>query len=175
MRWAPFAKQIGTGKEWLKFDLQELGEQQGFDIGALTGSQGDPTQQLDQLRAAKGAVEVLGEEKVRDEQATHYKATIDLRRYAEQAPPGDRERVRRSIERLIELTGTNEAPTEVWIGHDSHRIRRMRVKSRYKVPQGVGEIEQDMTIELFGFGWPVERIEPPPAAETADLAERARR
>src|SRR5215213_8760905 len=102
MRWSPFAKQLGTGKEWIKFDLQELGEEQGLDLGAFTGPQGDPTQQLDQLRAAEDGVEVMGDDTVRGEAATHYKATVDLRRYAEQVSGGQRERVRRTVDRLVE-------------------------------------------------------------------------
>src|SRR4051812_4291588 len=123
MRWPPFSKQIGTDKEWVKLDLQKAGEQQGFDIGALAGGGGggDPTQQLDQLRAASGGVEVVGEEKVRGADTTHYKASVDLERYPDVAA-GDPERVRRSVDRLIELTGQKKIPTEVWIAHDSKRI-----------------------------------------------------
>jgi len=98
-----------------------------------------------------------------------------LRRYAEQVSGGQRERVRRTVDRLVEITGTEKVPTEVWIGRQSRRIVKMRVKSQYKAPQGGGKIEQEQTIELYGFGWPVERVEPPPESETADLADLARR
>jgi hypothetical protein len=171
VRWAPLTKQLGADKEWLKFDLQKAGEQQGFDLGALSGGQGgDPTQQLDQLRAASDGVEVGGQEKVRGADTTHYKASVDLERYPDVARMADRERVRQSVERLIELTGQKKIPTEVWIAHDSKRIVKTRVKTRTKVPQGV-TLETDLRMELYDFGVDVGDVKPPPPEDTADVAE----
>jgi len=174
MRWPLFAQQVGTDKEWVKMDLQELGEQQGFDFSALAGgSQGDPTQQLDQLRATSGDVEVVGDEQVRGVDTTHYRATIDLERYPDTVRSADRERVRRSVDRLIELTGQKTIPTEVWIGHETRRVHRMRFKNKFKVPNAPGSFEMDQTMELYDFGAPVPEIQPPPTSDTADLADLA--
>jgi hypothetical protein len=170
MRWAPLTKELAPGKEWLKMDMQELGRKQGFDFDALSGVQGDPTSQLDQLRAVRGDVEVVGNETVRGVPCTHYRATVDLRRYPDVAAPQDRERVRKSVDRLIELTGESEIPTEIWVGHDTRRIHRTRFRSKVKVPQG-GKLEMDMTMDLYDFGVPVTGIEPPPANQVADAAE----
>ena len=172
MRWPPFAKQIGTDKQWVKLDLQKAGEQQGFDFGAIAGgSQGDPTQQLDQLRAASDGVEVVGEEKVRGADTTHYKASVDLERYPDVAPAADREGVRKNVERLIELTGQKKIPTEVWIAHGSKRIVKTRVKTQAKVPRSGVTLHTDLTMELYDFGVDVGDVQPPPAEDTADLAE----
>jgi hypothetical protein len=170
MRWGPLTQQLGAGKEWVKMDLQKLGEKQGLDFNALTGVQGDPTSQLDQLRAASGDVEVVGDEKVRGVEATHYSATIDLKRYPEVARAADRERVRKSVDRLIQLTGQREIPTDVWVAHDSHRIVRSRTKSQVKVPQG-GKMEMDITMELYDFGVRVTGTDPPPPEDVADIAD----
>jgi hypothetical protein len=173
MRWPPFAAQLGTDKEWVKFDLQKIGEQQGIDLQALSGAQGDPTQQLDQLRAASGGVEVVGEETVRGVETTHYKASVDLKRYPKLVPAADRNRVRRSVDRLIELTGgQSEIPTEVWIGHQTKRVHKMRTRTQVELPNG-GGFDLDQTIELYDFGAPVGHVVPPPESETADLADLA--
>ena len=172
IRWPLLAKQVGTDKEWVTMDLQKLGEKQGFDFSALAGgSQGDPTQQLDQLRATSGDIEVLGAENVRGSETTHYKATVDLERYPGTVKPVDRERVRRSVERLIELTGQKTIPTEVWIGHDTRRVLKMRFKNKFKVPNVPGTFEMDQTIELYDFGVNVGDVKPPAPEDTADLAE----
>jgi hypothetical protein len=173
MRWPAFSEQLGTDKEWVKFDLQKIGEQQGIDFNSLVGAQGDPTEQLDQLRATSGAVEVVGNETVRGVETTRYKATIDLRRYPDVVPASERDRVRRSVDRVIELTGQEEIPTEVWIGHETRRIHKSRFISEYEAPQGGGKVKQDVTMELYDFGAPMPPIEPPPESETADLAELA--
>jgi predicted small lipoprotein YifL len=173
MRWPPFAKQVGTDKEWVKLDLQKLGKQQGFDFSALAGGQGDPTQQLDELRAASDGVEVVGNETVRGVATTHYKATIDLERYPDVAAPADRDRVRRSVERLIELTGQKKVPTEVWIGHKTRRVHKMRVQTKVKIPNSGASLQMDQTMELYDFGVPVGDIKPPPASDTVDAADLA--
>jgi hypothetical protein len=171
MRWPPLTEKLGGGKQWMKMDLQKLGEKQGFDFSALAGAQGDPTSQLDQLRAISGDVEVLGNEDVRGEATTHYRATIDLRRYPEVARADDRERVRKSVERLIELSGQSKIPSEIWVSHGSHRIVRSRFVSEYKVPQGGGKMHMDITMELYDFGVRVTGIDPPPAEDVVDAAD----
>jgi hypothetical protein len=173
MHWPPFSKQLGTDKQWVKIDLQKAGEEQGFDLSALAsgGEGGDPTQQLDQLRAASDGVEVIGDEKVRGVDTTHYKASVDLARYPDVARAGDRERVRQSVDRLIELTGQKKIPTEVWIAHDSKRIVKTRVKTQTKVPQSGVTLQTDLKMELYDFGVDVGDVKPPPPEDTADLAE----
>jgi hypothetical protein len=172
MRWPLFAQQLGTDKEWVKWDFQKLGEQQGLDFGALAGgSQGDPTQQLDQLRATSGDIEVLGNEDVRGVDTTHYKATIDLQRYPGTVGSADRERVRRSVDRLIELTGQKKIPTEVWIGHSTKRVHKTRFKTKVKIPNAPGSFEMDQTMELYDFGVRVPDIQLPPPGDTADIAD----
>jgi hypothetical protein len=151
-------------------DLQKMGEKQGIDFSALAGAQGDPTSQLDQLRAVSGDVDVLGDDTVRGAATTHYGATIDLKRYPQVAPAGDRERVRKSVGRLIELSGSSTMPTEIWVDHRSHRIVRSRFITHFKVPQG-GRAEMDMTMELYDFGVRVTGTDPPPPETVVDAAD----
>ena len=172
MRYPRLSQQLGGGKEWLEFDLQELGRRQGLDLNSIMPGTSDPTQQLDQLRAASGDAEVLGTESVRGEETTHYRLTIDMRRYPETVEPAKREAARRSVERLIELAGTSESPTEVWIGHRTRMVHKMRVKAQAKLPQG-GTMRMDVRMEYYDFGAPVGDVSPPPAEKTASAAELA--
>ena len=50
------------------------------------------------LRAVSEEVEELGTEDVRGVETTHYRTTVDLRRYPDLVPPDRRELARRSIE-----------------------------------------------------------------------------
>jgi hypothetical protein len=108
---------------------------------------------------------------VRGVDTTHYKASVDLERYPDVAQAGDRERVRQSVDRLIELTGQKKIPTEVWIAHDSKRIVKTRVKTQTKVPQSGVTLQTDLKMELYDFGVDVGDVKPPPPEDTADLAE----
>ena len=115
-----FDQALPAGKRWLKIDLDAIGKQAGFDVGALMtqGAGQDPTQVLAYLKAASGDVSRVGSEAVRGVPTTHYKATIDFRKMPDSAPADQRAAVRRSIEQLIELSGASTAPIEVWIDED---------------------------------------------------------
>jgi hypothetical protein len=109
-------------------------------------------------------VEKLGEEEVRGAKTTHYRATVSLREVANQVPEQ-----KRNIERVIEVSGIEKVPTEVWIDGGG-RVRRMKLdyEEMQFAPGQKGDME--MTMELFDFGVEVD-VEAPSANQVMDLTE----
>jgi hypothetical protein len=84
LRKGPLAK-----KPWAMVDIDAVAKAKGIDLGALQ-TQSDPSQTLDQLRAA-GQVHKVGTETVRGTKTTHFSAVVDLRKAAAAKPaPGGR-------------------------------------------------------------------------------------
>jgi hypothetical protein len=157
-------------KPWLKFDIRELGKEQGFDLGELSQlNQNDPSQALQYLRAASDDVREVGEEEVRGVETTHYRMTIDLQKVVDQAPEDQREQLRASIDQLIEQSGVRTVPTEVWVDDDG-LARRMKLtyEGMRFAPGQQGDMT--MTMELYDFGVEVD-VEPPPESEVTDIQE----
>jgi hypothetical protein len=153
-------KEIPGDKAWIKIDLAKALRAQGIDLGALNGaSSNDPSQQLDQLRGA-GDVKKVGSEKVRGTSTTHYKATVDLRKAAKKSPAA-----RRSVERVIKLSGQSTFPVEVWIDK-AGRLRRESFEQRVQ-----GQTIST-TMDFFDFG-SREAIKAPPSSETKDITDLA--
>lgn len=154
--------------EWIKFDLAEVGEEMGVDFEQLMQlGQGSPAEQLKYLRAMADLEEV-GTEEIDGVGTTHYKGTVDLRKYPDTLPAAERERARKSVEKLVELSGEATFPMEVWIDEDS-LVRRQRFTMTQKKPE---EMETRMDIRFSDFGKQVE-IDAPEGAK--DLTELARR
>jgi hypothetical protein len=161
----PSQAQKKVGKPWVKIDLDRFGQQSGIDFGALQStSSNDPSAQLDQLRGA-GNVKRVGDETVRGTSTTHYKATVDLRKAADRAPAAQREAARRSIEKIIKLSGQGSVPMEVWID----KAGRAR---RFRATQAVQGQSFTYTMDLYDFGTR-EALKAPPASETKDLTDLA--
>jgi hypothetical protein len=160
---------LKSGKKWLKMDLGALGKQSGIDFTALAQAGSDPTQALGFLKATSGDVENVGEEDVRGVSMTHYKATVDFRKYADAVPAASRDAVRKSIDKVIELSGTSKAPIEVWIDKDK-LVRRFKQTLSFKVSGQQASVEQQF--ELYDFGTTVDAT-PPPADEVQDLTDLA--
>lgn len=154
---------LPAGKQWVRVDLRKSGTQLGVNFQQL--NQGDPSQLLQYLRASSGDVKKLGEERVRGTNTTHYRATIDLRKVPDRAPREQRAEVRRSIERVIQLSGTSTYPIDAWIdGRDL--VRRMRFAFDLERLQS----RIAMTIDLYDFGTRVDAA-PPPAGQVVDASE----
>ncbi|HEV2061918.1 MAG TPA: LppX_LprAFG lipoprotein [Solirubrobacteraceae bacterium] len=157
------------GAEWVKFDLARIGEQMGVDLGQMMQmSQASPAQQLDYLRTMADLEEV-GTETIDGVQTTHYKGEVDLRRYPDVVPAEDREKARRSIEKLIEMSGQPTTPTEVWIDDES-LVRRQRMTMTQREPQ---QMKMEMQIDYTDFGKRVEIEAPKGAKDVTDLAAQA--
>jgi hypothetical protein len=153
---------VPAGK-WLHIDFAKTGRELGIGDPTQFGS-GDPSQVLQALRALSSRVERLGSDDVRGVPTTHYRGTVELRRLPDRVPPARRAAARRSAERLIQLTGTESYPLDVWVdGH--HLVRRVHLKMTMHV-QG-RSITQEMTVELFDFGRK-QKIKRPPAGDTVE-------
>ena len=168
-------KELPTPKPWLKLDLAKAGNAAGIDLEALVQTdQTDPTQTLNYLRGASNEVEEVGEEDVRGTPTTHYRATVDLRKAIDEAagavPEGERDRVRKAIEGVIEQTGVESMPMDVWIDEDG-RARRLAMDYTMTMG-GAGKVRMQMAIDYFDFGVEVD-VEPPPAGQTMDISELA--
>jgi len=155
-----FQQALPAGKEWVRVDLAQLARQQGVDLGSLVDSNPTPNAALAYLRGSTGKVEKVGEEKVRGEQTTHYRSTIDL----EQAARTAKGSTRRSIRRVIDVAGVSQLPVDVWVGDDGfvHKVRYTQHASRNQAAK--------ISMELYDFGAPV-TITPPPAATVIDFAQ----
>ena len=165
----PVLQQAQPGlKPWVKFDLRELGKQQGFDLGQLSQfNQNEPSQALQYLRAASGDVQEVGREEVRGVETTHYGMRVDLRKVISQAPAEQREQLRATIDQLVEQSGVETVPTEVWIDDDG-LARRMRLtyNDMRFAPGQVGDMV--MTMDLYDFGIEVD-VEAPPKKQVTDI------
>jgi hypothetical protein len=165
----PFLQRLQPNlKPWIRFDLEKLGEQQGVDLAGLQQlNQSDPSQALAYLKAASGGVEKVGEEEVRGVETTHYRMTVDLRKVAKQIPEQ-----KANVERVIETSGIEKIPTEVWVDGDG-LVRRMKLHYENMQLAAGQKGDMTMTMELFDFGVPVD-VELPPAGQVMDLSELAK-
>jgi hypothetical protein len=154
------------GKEWLKVDLERAWEAAGIDMDSF-GLNQRPSEQLGLLRTVSDGVTDHGRETVVGVEATHYSATIDLRRYPELAAEKDREVAQRSIDRLIEIGGQSEIPVDVWID-DDQRIRRMQMEMVFS--EAGTDVRADMILEYVRFGVPVD-IDVPDDDDVFDATE----
>jgi hypothetical protein len=153
LRKGPLAK-----KPWALIDVGAVAKAQGIDLGALQ-AQSDPSQTLDQLRAA-GQVKKVGTETVRGTETTHFKAVVDLRKAA--AAKGVSSQ---AIDNLIKQLGHSTIPVDVWLDNQK-RLRRERFAL------GIQGQTATVTFELFDFGTS-HQVTPPPADQTTDITKQA--
>jgi hypothetical protein len=162
-------QQAVPGKSWLKLDLAALSKASGSDLESLMqGAGNDPTQALALLKGASSDVREVGTEQVRGTDTTHYKATIDLRKAAEQRSP----QAKRQVERLLEQAQVQSFPADVWVD-DQGRLRKMQYTMQVR-PRATGQQQGSATVnttmELFDFGTVV-KVKAPPAGQVADFSE----
>ena len=160
------------GKPWAKIDMERLHrEQYGASPAQMrSGATSDPTDQLGYLRGVSEGVEEVGEEKVRGVTTTHYEATIDPKKAAEQEE--EQGAARRATEGMAEQIGSDEIPVEVWIDGEG-RVRRYAMSVPLpNTSEGGSAAGGDVTVvqELYDFGVPV-RVEPPPPEQTEDVTD----
>jgi hypothetical protein len=151
------------GKPWRKFDIEGAARAAGVDPTVIEESMGadDPTQMLRYLRVASDDVKEVGTEQLRGEEATHYEATVNLRKYVDLVSPKQRAAARRTMDKFIENYGTDKIHTEVWIGEDK-LVRRIETKETSDMD---GE---ELTLSSFQDFYALDRparIELPPASQ----------
>jgi hypothetical protein len=117
-----FATDLPAGKTWARIDLTKAAKALGEDPSKLmqqwnTGS--DPTQLLDLLGQSSGGVEKVGTETLAGVETTHYHATIDLAKLAQENGATKAE-----ADQLRKMIGAQELPVDVWIDGDGY-VRRI--------------------------------------------------
>jgi hypothetical protein len=159
---AELGANLPKGKSWIKLDVSQL----SGTGGVPQAQSSDPTQAMQFLRGVSGDVTEVGKEKVRGEDTTHYKATLDLEKAAQAAGQN-----RDAVEEQIKQLGTKSIPADIWIDGDG-RMRRMHYAIDVKGAQAAavgGQAKVAVTLELFEFGTEVS-AEPPPADQVADVS-----
>ena len=142
MRSPLFDKVVPTGK-WVKMDLAKMAEK-GQDLSAiLNANQADPSQSLRMLMASSGA-HVMGSERIRGAQTTHYAFSIDFKRLAQNS---------KQFKMLTDETGSVSAPAEAWIDAKG-RVRRLTVAMVSGAKLGT-PVTMTITEDLYDFGTPV--------------------
>jgi LppX_LprAFG lipoprotein len=160
--------QEALGAEWVKFDLQAVGEEMGVDFEQLMQlGQSSPAEQLKYLRAMADLEEV-GTEEIDGVETTHYKGVVDMRRYPDVVPEGERAEARKLVESLEKLGGSLETPTEVWIDGES-LVRRQKMSITQTKPT---ESKMDMEINYTDFGKRVDIQAPQGAKDITELAQQ---
>lgn len=162
-------QELAPGKSWLKLDLEALSKTAGTDLGNLTrGASNDPTQALALLKGVSSDIKEVGREQVRGADTTHYKATIDLRKAAEQQGPG----AKKQLEQVLDQVEAQSFPADVWVD-DEGRLRKMQYELKLRAKdtsQQQGSATVNTTMELFDFGTTA-NVGKPPASQVADFAE----
>lgn len=141
-----FAPAARASSVWILFEsAQELDPEQA---AGLVGSDA-----LSYLKALAGDedIEVLGTEKVRDVEATHYRAQSTFERLNAQMPEEFRDP---ELEAIIEKL-PESISLDLWISADG-LLRRMDIE--YQFQGSTSRVE----MELFDFGAPVEIVLPAP-------------
>lgn len=158
-------------KPWLKFDLGAIGEEMGMDFNALVQLGRDPTQNMDFLWGAED-VETVGHPTLYGVRTTHFRGVVDFRSAADQAPKEIRDRLAATLDQLVELTGVETAPMEVWVD-DAGLIRRMKFSMDLTEapPSGsVPQMKMTETMDFVKYGIDA-KITVPPASKVTDVLE----
>jgi len=167
-------QQVPGRKPWLKLDLEALAKSQlGTSLSQLQGNAGsDPGETLGYLRGVSGEVTEVGTEQIRGTDTTHYRATVDLKKAAEQAGG----QAKAGYDKLQAALGRSTLPVELWVDSDG-LVRRISQSTPLPANPGVAGQDQaaaqgkvSIVMDLYDYGAPV-KVTAPPATETTDAAE----
>lgn len=169
VRFPAVADELPAGKSWVRADPEQGSAVQGFDFSQFEQLAGnDPRDLLDVLRAASGEIEIVGTEELRGVQVTHYRATLDARRYAELASGEERDEGRALADEILAESGVESIPLDVWMD-PSGLVRKLTLVVQATEPGTSETAEASMTFELWDYGEDV-KIDVPPASQVADAA-----
>jgi len=166
---AALVSKVPGARPWVKLDLSKLASNMG--LGGLPSLNNptleDPSQMLSYLRGVSGHVTTVGTDTVAGVKTTHYRASIDLNRVADEAPPSDRATARSSIQRLEALTHLTSIPVDLWID-GQHFVRRMTMNLKLSVLGTIG-MHMNLQVTMPEYGpQPVPAF--PPASQVTDLS-----
>lgn len=163
VRLPALSSQLPAGKSWVRADAASKVKAQGLDLTQFKQFDGeDRHKMLDYLRAAAGEIETVGVEEVRGDSTTHYRATIDLAKYAMLTPPSERGAL---LGDVLPADGA-ELPVDLWLDEQG-LVRKLAMSLTATPPGATEESTASMTFELWDFGEAV-AIELPPADEVVD-------
>jgi hypothetical protein len=140
---------------WMK---QHPAEKSGDPAELLIPSPGTPTKPTDVLTrvllASEGNAE-LGEEDVRGETTTHYRARVNLKDLVKQIPADDRPR-----EELVQQFGGPVVPVDLWIDSESRLRKIVIARPAIDRSDGANRPATTMAVELYDYGVEVD-VQPP--------------
>lgn len=168
LRMPDLSRLVSDAKPWVRADSDELDQQSGLGVAGIDQlGQADPTQLVTLIGALGGPIDDLGVERVRGQNATHYRASVDLSKLASPVPEDQRQTLDSQLEEL-RAYGLNSVPIDVWVDEDG---RVVRMRSTFAVPDGAGGGERvSWDVTFYDFDAPV-TIKTPAKRRTAELDE----
>ena len=153
--------------KWVKLDPEQLKDDPRFGTAfselANQAESNSPKQGLEYLRGLSGDVQDLGQEDVNGQPATHYRASIDYSKLADELP-GVTDEAREQFAQL----GT--VPADIWIDGQDRVVKLHLTMDGASFGGESGTV--DMTMEITEFGVPVD-VQAPPADQVVDFSELA--
>jgi hypothetical protein len=158
----PGLSKVTGGKAWVKFDMSRMLGAMG--LGSLpTGT--DPSQFVDYLRAVSSSTKSLGSATVRGVATTHYRATIDLSKYANLVPASQRAEAKRGISTLEYAVGGHALPIDAWVDHND-LVRRINLD--FAECAAGQHVKLGMMMDLYDYG-PQKSTQVPSASDSYDI------
>jgi hypothetical protein len=164
--------------DWVSMDLAELSP-----VAAAQFSEGfgGATEASSYAALLAGVVDahVEGHEVVGGVRTTHYVGTVDVVKASEALAKIVGDEVGHDAEEQLERTilqlkvmGLRRVPFEAWVDDDG-LLRRERFTMDLGMFPGAGDATMEMTMDLSGYGEPVD-IEVPPRSQVTDITELIR-
>jgi hypothetical protein len=172
MRFPFMTRALGSEKSWVRLDFGSVSREMGVNLDQfMQMNQSNPAQQLQLLRAVSGRFTKLGTGRVRGVTTTRYRTNVDIRKYPDLLPEGQRTSMQKSINTLVDMMGGKSTyPVEVWIDA-KQLVRRMSLRMEIKAP--TGSMSMAMSMDFYGFGRPVS-VTFPRAEDTVDMTKLMR-
>jgi hypothetical protein len=157
-----------AGKRWISLDVSKL-------VEGAQAMQGDPgaasTSSLEYLRGVSAdGVKEVGEEDVRGEPTTHYRADVDIDTLAKKLRDTNMSSDARDLmQKGLDALDTKTFTIDTWVDHDG-RVRRQQYDQSMTVSGQ--SVRTAMRMEFYDFGVKVDADEPP-ADEVLSLGDLA--
>jgi hypothetical protein len=165
-----FDGRLPGNKKWVKIDIAKASKTIGINLGPVSPTGQDPSQQIGYLRTVSDAKKV-GTDTIRGVTTTHYHGVAKLDRYPNLLPASQRAAARGAVQRLIKVIGTNSLPIDAWVD-SGNRIRRVEISLDTKVPNSSQTLKTNIQEDLYDFGTKADTT-PPPANQVFDITGAA--
>jgi hypothetical protein len=172
---SPTFQDVGT--DWISVDPTKLDPAKAAQLGGFGAGTMDPSAFVG-LFAGVFDVKAAGEQEIDGVTTKHYVGTIDLKKVlegfsdvvGEEVDAVTREQLEMALEQFEALGIDETLPFEIWI--DAEGLpRRQRVTMDFgDLVPGAEDARMEMTVDLSGFGEPVD-IEVPDPADVTDMTE----